>query len=87
MCQYPSDGLFSPGSARSVPAADDVQTGRLLDETAADLALRATRYLRTRFRERVTIGDLSAHLAYSPSQLSRVFASVVGPVPMDYLAA
>ena len=87
MCQYPSDGLFSPGSARSVPAADDVQTGRLLGETAADLALRATRYLRTRFRERVTIGDLSAHLAYSPSHLTRVFTSVVGTSPMDYLAA
>lgn len=76
-----------PGSARSVPAADDVQTGQLLDETATDLALRATRYLRTRFRERVTIGDLSAHLAYSPSHLSRVFTSVVGTSPMDYLAA
>lgn len=78
---------MSPGSARSVPAVDDVQTGQLLDETAADLALRATRYLRTRFRERVTIGDLSAHLAYSPSHLSRVFTSVVGTSPMDYLAA
>ena len=78
---------MSPGSARSVPAVDDVQTGQLLDETAADLALRATRYLRTRFRERVTIGDLSAHLAYSPSHLSRVFTSVVGTLPMDYLAA
>ena len=76
-----------PGSARSVPAVDDVQTGRLLDETAVDLALRATRYLRTRFRERVTVGDLSAHLAYSPSHLSRVFTSVVGASPMDYLAA
>ena len=78
---------MSPGSARLVPAVDDVQTGRLLDETAADLALRATRYLRTRFRERVTIGDLSAHLAYSPSHLTRVFTSVVGTSPMDYLAA
>ena len=76
-----------PGSARSVPAVDDVHTGRLLDETAADLALRATRYLRTRFRERVTVGDLSAYLAYSPSHLSRVFTSVVGASPMDYLAA
>ena len=78
---------MSPGSARSVPAVDDVQTGQLLDETAADLALRATQYLRTRFRERVTIGDLSTHLAYSPSHLTRVFTSVVGTSPMDYLAA
>jgi len=78
---------MSPGSAHSVPAVDGVQTGQLLDETAADLALRATRYLRTRFRERVTIGDLSAHLAYSPSRLTRVFTSVVGTSPMDYLAA
>lgn len=78
---------MSPGSARSVPAVDDVQTGQLLDETAADLALRATQYLRTRFRERVTIGDLSAHLAYSPSHLTRVFTSVIGTSPMDYLAA
>ena len=78
---------MSPGSSRAVPAVDDVQTGRLLDETAADLALRATRYLRTRFRERVTVGDLSAHLAYSPSHLTRVFTSVVGTSPMDYLAA
>ena len=78
---------MSPGSARSVPAVDDVQTGRLLDETATDLAVRATRYLRTRFRERVTVGDLSEHLAYSPSHLTRVFTSVVGTSPMDYLAA
>ena len=87
MCQHPPDGLFSPGSARLVPAVDDVQTGWLLDETAADLALRATRYLRTRFRERVTIGDLSEHLAYSPSHLTRVFTAAVGTSPMDYLAA
>lgn len=61
--------------------------GRLLDETAADLALRATRYLRNHFRDRVTIGDLSAHLAYSPSHLTRVFTAAVGTSPMDYLAA
>ena len=78
---------MSPGLARSVPAADDVPTGQPLDVPAADLALRATRYLRTRFRERVTVGDLSEHLAYSPSHLTRVFTSVVGTSPMDYLAA
>ena len=87
MCQHPFDGLFSPGLARSVPAVDDVPTGQPLDVPAADLALRATRYLRTRFRERVTVGDLSEHLAYSPSHLTRVFTSVVGTSPMDYLAA
>ena len=78
---------MSPGSACSVPAVDDVQTGPPLDAPAADLALSATRYLRTRFRERVTVGDLSEHLAYSPSHLTRVFTSVVGTSPMDYLAA
>ena len=78
---------MSPGLARSVPAADDVPTGQPLDVPAADLALRATRYLRTRFRDRVTVGDLSEHLAYSPSHLTRVFTSVVGTSPMDYLAA
>lgn len=87
MREYSPDGLISRGSARSVPVADDVPTGQLLDETAADLALRATRYLRDRFRDRVTIGDLSAHLAYSPSHLTRVFTAVVGTSPMDYLAA
>lgn len=70
-----------------VPAADGVQVGQLLDETAADLALRATRYLRNRFRDRVTIRDLSVHLAYSPSHLTRVFTAAVGTSPMDYLAA
>ena len=40
---------MSPGSVRSAPVADGAQTGQLLDETAADLALRATRYLRTHF--------------------------------------
>ena len=78
---------MSLGSAHSVPAVDGAQTGQLLDETAADLALRATQYLRTRFRERVTVGDLSEHFAYSPSHLTRVFTSVVGTSPMDYLAA
>ena len=78
---------MSPGSAHSVPAVDGAQTGQSLGETAADLALRATQYLRTRFRERVTVGDLSEHLAYSPSHLTRVFTSVVGTSPMDYLAA
>ena len=87
MCQYPPDGLMSPGSAGSVPVVDGAQVGRLLDETAADLALRATHYLRTRFRDRVTVGELSEHLAYSPSHLTRVFTSVVGTSPMDYLAA
>ena len=86
MCQYPPDGLMSPGSARPVPVVDGAQTGRLLDENAADLALRATHYLRTRFRDRVTMGDLSAHLAYSPSHLTRVFTAAVGTSPMDYCA-
>ena len=87
MHEYSPDGLMSSDSARAVPGADGAQTGQPLDETSADLALRATRYLRTRFRERVTIGDLSAHLAYSPSRLTRVFTAAVGTSPMDYLAA
>ena len=87
MREYPPDGLMSSDSAQAVPGADGAQAGRPLDETSADLALRATRYLRTRFRERVTIGDLSEHLAYSPSHLTRVFTSVVGTSPMDYLSA
>ena len=87
MHEYSPDGLMSSGSARAVPGADGAQTGQPLDETSADLALRATHYLRTRFRDRVTMGDLSAHLAYSPSHLTRVFTSVVGTSPMDYLAA
>ena len=63
------------------------RTGQPLDEAAADLALRASHYLRTRFRDRVTIEDLSAYLAYSPSHLTRVFTAAVGTSPMDYLAA
>jgi len=78
---------MSPGPSRSVTAVDGAQMGQMIDEAVADLALRATRYLRTHFRDRVTIGDLSAHLAYSPSHLTRVFTSVVGTSPMDYLAA
>mgnify|MGYP000880455506 FL=1 len=87
MREYSLDGLMSFDSARAVPGADGAQAGQPLDETSADLALRATRYLRTRFRERVTIGDLSEHLAYSPSHLTRVFTAAVGTSPMDYLAA
>ena len=87
MREYSPDGLMTPGSSHEAPAADGAQVGRLLDETAADLALRATRYLRNHFRDRVTIGDLSAHLAYSPSHLTRVFTAAVGTSPMDYLAA
>ena len=87
MHEYSPDGLMSSDSARAVPGADGAQTGQPLDETSADLALRAARYLRTHFRERVTIGDLSAHLAYSPSHLTRVFTAAVGTSPMDYLAA
>ena len=87
MRQYPPDGLMSPCPSRSVTAVDGAQAGQPLDEAAADLALRATRYLRTRFRDRVTIGDLSTHLAYSPSHLTRVFTAAVGTSPMDYLAA
>ena len=87
MREYSPDGLMTPGSSHEAPAADGAQMGRLLDETAADLALRATRYLRNHFRDRVTIGDLSAHLAYSPSHLTRVFTAAVGTSPMDYLAA
>ena len=87
MREYSLDGLMSSDSAQAVPGADGAQAGQPPDETSADLALRATRYLRTRFRERVTIGDLSEHLAYSPSHLTRVFTSVVGTSPMDYLAA
>ena len=87
MRQYPPDGLMSPGPSRSVTAVDGAQTGQPLDEAAADLALRASHYLRTRFRDRVTIEDLSAYLAYSPSHLTRVFTAAVGTSPMDYLAA
>ena len=87
MREYSLDGLMSSDSALAVPGADGAQAGQPLDETSADLALRATRYLRTRFRERVTIGDLSEHLAYSPSHLTRVFTSAVGTSPMDYLSA
>ena len=57
---------MSPGPSRSVTAVDGAQTGQPLDEAAADLALRASHYLRTRFRDRVTIEDLSTYLAYSP---------------------
>ena len=78
---------MSPGPSRSVTAADGAQAGQPLDEATADLALRATRYLRIHFRDRVTIGDLSTHLAYSPSHLTRVFTAAVGTSPMDYLAA
>jgi len=78
---------MSPGPSRSVTAVDGAQTGQPLDEAAADLALRASHYLRTRFRDRVTIEDLSAYLAYSPSHLTRVFTAAVGTSPMDYLAA
>ena len=87
MREYSPDGRISPGSSCVVPAADGVQVGQLLDETAADLALRATRCLRNHFRDRVTIRDLSVHLAYSPSHLTRVFTAAVGTSPMDYLAA
>ena len=87
MRQYPPDGLMSPCPSRSVTAVDGAQMGQMIDEAVADLALRATRYLRTHFRDRVTIGDLSAHLAYSPSHLTRVFTAAVGTSPMDYLAA
>ena len=87
MRQYPPDGLMSPGPSRSVTAVDGAQTGQPLDEAAADLALRASHYLRTRFRDRVTIEDLSTYLAYSPSHLTRVFTAAVGTSPMDYLAA
>ena len=87
MRQYPPEGLMSPGPSRSVTAVDGAQTGQPLDEAAADLALRASHYLRTRFRDRVTIEDLSAYLAYSPSHLTRVFTAAVGTSPMDYLAA
>ena len=87
MRQYPPDGLMSPGPSRSVTAVDGAQTGQPLDEAAADLALRASHYLRTRFRDRVTIEDLSAYLAYSPSHLTRVSTAAVGTSPMDYLAA
>ena len=87
MREYSLDGLMSSDSAQAVPGADGAQAGQPLDKTAADLALRATQYLRKRFRERVTIGDLSEHLAYSPSHLTRVFTSAVGTSPMDYLAA
>ena len=55
MREYSPDGLVTPGSSHEAPAADGAQMGRLLDETAADLALRASHSLRTRFRDRVTI--------------------------------
>ena len=45
MHEYSPDGLMSSDSARAVPGADGAQTGQPLDETSADLALRATRYL------------------------------------------
>jgi len=73
--------------ALELPLRDPRGYAGRLDEAVADLALRATRYLRTHFRDRVTIGDLSAHLAYSPSHLTRVFTAAVGTSPMDYLAA
>ena len=87
MREYSPDGFMSPGSSHVAPATDGAQMGQMIDEAVADLALRATRYLRTHFRDRVTIGDLSAHLAYSPSHLTRVFTAAVGTSPMDYLAA
>ncbi len=87
MREYSPDGLMSPGPAQAVPGADRVQAGQVLDTAAADLALRATRYLRARFRDHVTVGDLATRLAYSPSHLTRVFTAAVGTSPMDYLAA
>lgn len=87
MREYSPDGLMSPGPAQAVPGADGAQMGQVLDTAAADLALRATRYLRARFRDHVTVGDLATRLAYSPSHLTRVFTAAVGTSPMDYLAA
>ena len=87
MREYSPDGLMSPGPAQAVPGADRVQAGQVLDTAAADLALRATRYLRAHFRDHVTVGDLATHLAFSPSHLTRVFTAAVGTSPMDYLAA
>ncbi|WP_315583724.1 AraC family transcriptional regulator [Actinomyces viscosus] len=88
MREHSPDGLMSPGLAHLiVPAVDGAQADHLPDPDAAGLALRATQYLRTHFRERLTVRDLSEHLAYSPSHLSRVFTAAVGTSPMDYLAA
>ena len=87
MREYSPDGLMSPAPAQAVPGADGAQTGQVLDTAAADLALRATRYLRAHFRDHVTVSDLATHLAFSPSHLTRVFTAAVGTSPMDYLAA
>ena len=86
MHEHLPDGLALAGPVPPAPVADGAQAGRL-DKASADLALRATQYLRSHFRARVTVGDLAAHLAYSPSHLTRVFTAVVGTSPMDYLAA
>jgi len=72
---------MSSGSARAVPGADGAQTGQPLDETSADLALRATRYLRTRFRERVTIETCHEVGYTSVGTFSRRFLRDVGTPP------
>ncbi|WP_167149810.1 AraC family transcriptional regulator [Actinomyces sp. ZJ308] len=87
MRAYSADGNLPPGTVAAAPAGDVAQADQLLNADAADLVLRATQYLRTHFRERLTVRDLSEHLAYSPSHLTRVFTAVVGTSPMDYLAA
>ncbi|RRD29054.1 AraC family transcriptional regulator [Actinomyces bowdenii] len=51
------------------------------------LALQATGFLREHYREPISIHDLSDHLSYSPSQLTRSFTRAVGTPPIRYLAS
>jgi AraC-like DNA-binding protein/mannose-6-phosphate isomerase-like protein (cupin superfamily) len=46
---------------------------------------RAREYIETRFRETITIEDVSSHALLSPSYLIRAFKSQYGRTPIDYL--
>ncbi len=56
-------------------------------ESVHDLVPQAAAFLRSRYREQVTIDDLADHLSYSPSHLTRAFTATVGIPPISYLSA
>ncbi len=56
-------------------------------ESDQAIALRAAEFLRQHHREGITIADLSDHLSYSASHLTRAFTRAVGASPIKYLAA
>lgn len=74
MSAQPSDSLDSRRPPRA-PAPHEA------------LALHATGFLRDHYREPITIHDLSDHLSYSPSHLTRSFTRAVGVSPIRYLAS